>query len=176
MLVDHSGGQFIYPTTVIKFIRTEDSNPCIQLQTILDLIRRNISSYHISPTKPYFDLDILYQQILKSATKDYEKLLSVLAFVILLREIQGANPSTIECLLGLHPGEVSLTLRKMHSVLYIQGINDEIIVYHASFIDFLYDQLRSGPFFIDVGFHHHQLVSCWAKLLDESSFYKFKTG
>ncbi|KAF9260956.1 hypothetical protein L218DRAFT_827014, partial [Marasmius fiardii PR-910] len=58
-------------------------------------------------------------------------------------------------------GDVSLTLQRMHSVLHIQGINDEIIVYHASFIDFLYDQSRSGVFFVDVGFHRHQLVSCW---------------
>ncbi|KAF9260967.1 hypothetical protein L218DRAFT_833935, partial [Marasmius fiardii PR-910] len=66
----------------------------------------------------------------------------------------------------LPQGGVSLTLQKMHSVLHIQGNGDEIIVYHASFIDFLYDQTRSGLFYIDEGFHHQKLACCWFSLLN----------
>ncbi|KAF9264440.1 hypothetical protein L218DRAFT_845730, partial [Marasmius fiardii PR-910] len=62
-------------------------------------------------------------------------------------------------------GDVALTLQRMHSVLHIQGIEDEIIVHHVSFIDFLHDQSRSGPFFIDEQAYRQELACCWLQLV-----------
>ncbi|KAJ7248345.1 hypothetical protein C8J57DRAFT_1028852, partial [Mycena rebaudengoi] len=55
----------------------------------------------------------------------------------------------------LKPGDVQLTLRGLHSVLYIPEPEDDndyderISVHHASFRDFLKDQSRSGEFYVD---------------------------
>ncbi|KAF9263184.1 hypothetical protein L218DRAFT_837608, partial [Marasmius fiardii PR-910] len=62
-------------------------------------------------------------------------------------------------------GDTALTLQKMHSVLHIHGISDEITPYHASFIEFLHDSSRSGPFYIDERIYRQKLVCCWLHLL-----------
>ncbi|KAF9256327.1 hypothetical protein L218DRAFT_822459, partial [Marasmius fiardii PR-910] len=49
----------------------------------------------------------------------------------------------------LPDGQVALTLRPLHSVLRIGGRDDEIDAFHTSFTDFLYDQSRSGIYFLD---------------------------
>ncbi|KAF9264444.1 hypothetical protein L218DRAFT_843243, partial [Marasmius fiardii PR-910] len=65
----------------------------------------------------------------------------------------------------LQKGELGLILQGMHSVLNIQGPSTEILVYHASFIDFLTNKSRSGPFFIDKEWHHQSLVCHWLQVL-----------
>ncbi|KAF9263206.1 hypothetical protein L218DRAFT_838799, partial [Marasmius fiardii PR-910] len=61
----------------------------------------------------------------------------------------------------LEQGVVINILDGMHSVLHIQGIDDDITVHHASFVDFLYDQSRSRDFFIDQTVHSQPLVCGW---------------
>ncbi|KAF9254270.1 hypothetical protein L218DRAFT_1009884 [Marasmius fiardii PR-910] len=138
-LVDKASGQFIYPATILKFIDDEDSNPCYQLQLILG---PSSLEPEVCDPPPYHDLDILYTQIM-NATKNHQKLLRVIAAILLLRPLSAATPQNIEQLPGLHFRDFTLILYKMHSVFHIQGIEDKVTVYHASFVDFLYDQSQS---------------------------------
>ncbi|KAF9254770.1 hypothetical protein L218DRAFT_885547, partial [Marasmius fiardii PR-910] len=69
-------------------------------------------------------------------------------------------------------GDVALVLQRMHSVLHVQGVEDEITVYHASFLDFLHDQSRSGPFFIDMDDYFQQTLCSWLHLLYKPDVYK----
>ncbi|KAF9255816.1 hypothetical protein L218DRAFT_832407, partial [Marasmius fiardii PR-910] len=65
----------------------------------------------------------------------------------------------------LKNGELGLILRGVHSVLNIQDPDTQILLYHASFIDFLTNKSRSGPFFVDQVWHHQNLICCWLRLL-----------
>ncbi|KAF9259983.1 hypothetical protein L218DRAFT_1003217 [Marasmius fiardii PR-910] len=60
----------------------------------------------------------------------------------------------------------------MHSVLQIQGIEDHITVYHASFVDFLYNKSQSKDSFIDQAVHCQPLVCGWLSLLLNPDIYK----
>ncbi|ESK85364.1 nwd2 [Moniliophthora roreri MCA 2997] len=152
-LVQKASGQFIYATTVIKFIDDEYSNPCTQLEIILHPGTRSVLD--LESDSPYHDLDILYRQILLSNPhRIHSKLQKVIRAVVLMPMLRRTTvitpptPSFVEAFLMLQEGEVISTLRGMHSVLDIGGPYDTIRIPHASFSDFLRDPTRSGDFFL----------------------------
>ncbi|KAJ8079647.1 hypothetical protein PM082_011234 [Marasmius tenuissimus] len=165
ILVKRSCGQFIYAITVIKFIRLAFNHPVTQLQIILDN-----ALAHQSGTSPYPQLDVLYDLIL-SANPDLEKLLPILAAILLLPQY-AKSPACIELVLGLPAGQVALTLRAMHSVLDIGEWGDNIKLYHTSFHDYLIYPTRSRHFHIDSPTCKHDIVRCWLRNLTAS---KLKT-
>ncbi|KAF9258531.1 hypothetical protein L218DRAFT_842876, partial [Marasmius fiardii PR-910] len=134
MLVDKASGQYIYAITITRFVGLKNADSREQLKVILGLPSNTLSS---NSTSPYSDLDVLYQHILMSATGDRAKLLSVMSSILLLRQVESATPCIIEHLLDLGQGELNIILQQMHSPLDIQGPEEEIVIYHTSFIDFL---------------------------------------
>ncbi|ESK85671.1 nwd2 [Moniliophthora roreri MCA 2997] len=142
-------GQFLYVTTVLEFIDDEYSQPWKRLDVILD------ASHSTEDDAPFRDLDELYRQIL-SCNPDRSKVVDILGTILHLQHTRildnlnrPVSPSLVEDVLGLPVGDVSLALRGMHSVLDIGSTEKGIVVLHASFIDFLLNQSRSGPFFVD---------------------------
>src|SRR6266576_5216889 len=77
-LVSKASGQFIYASTVIKFIDDDDCNPREQLDIILKLRPVNSSS-------PYAQLDQLYIQIL-SQQPDVRLLRDIFVLIIAIGE------------------------------------------------------------------------------------------
>jgi hypothetical protein len=149
-LISQSSGQFIYATTVIKFIDEPYSRPGKQLNIVLS---PNTSTKNI-----FSDLDSLYMQIL-STHPDYKKLTLVLGFILAMKR---PTAEVIEDLLDFERGEVALTLQGLHSVL--SGVPPEdgpagIQISHASFIDFLVDTHRAGRYFIDKAEYDVQVVT-----------------
>ncbi|KAJ8084916.1 hypothetical protein PM082_003693 [Marasmius tenuissimus] len=143
-LVERTCGQFVYASTVIKFIKLAFCHPILQLQIILDNVP------HCRPgTSPYHQLDALYDLIL-SANPNYDDVLSILRAILRLPSDLQPSPAHIELFLGLPMGQVTLTLRAMHSVLDIRGWKDIIRIYHTSFRDYLVDRTRSRHFHIDL--------------------------
>ncbi|KAK1219873.1 hypothetical protein PQX77_017385 [Marasmius sp. AFHP31] len=142
-LVVRSCGQFIYASTVIKFIWLAYNHPITQLRIILDN-----ALAHRSRTSPYPELDALYDLIL-GAHPDCEELLPILAAILVLPD-NTKSPACIEMLFELPVGQVALTLRVMHSVLNIGGWGDDINLYHTSFRDYLAEQTRSRHFHINI--------------------------
>ncbi|KAF8997225.1 hypothetical protein BDQ17DRAFT_1203347, partial [Cyathus striatus] len=69
-LVRHSSGQFIYSSTVLKFISSSNHNPASQLEVMLGI-------WDTSDSSPLTDLDLLYQEIM-SGVKDPQKTTKVL--------------------------------------------------------------------------------------------------
>jgi hypothetical protein len=59
----------------------------------------------------------------------------------------------LEKFLELRSGYLSLILRNLHSVIMAEGDNTQVSVHHASFLDFLEDQSRSGPFYVGSSQH-----------------------
>ncbi|KAK1223837.1 hypothetical protein PQX77_013279 [Marasmius sp. AFHP31] len=161
ILVERTCGQFVYASTVIKFILLAFSHPMIQLRIILDngLAGR-------SGTSPYPQLDALYDLIL-SANPDLEELLPILAAILVLPH-PAKSPACIELVLGLSTGQVALTLRAMHSVLNIKNWGDAIELYHTSFRDYLAEQTRSRSFHIDIPTWTNDIARRWLQNLTTS--------
>ena len=134
-LVSKASGQFIYASTVIKFIDDDDCNPREQLDIILKLRTANSSS-------PYAQLDQLYIQIL-SQQSDIKLLRNVFVLIIAL----GSTPFRVICRrLRISEENLRLKLRRMHSLLQISDWN--ITTYHRSLHDFFQDKNRAGQYHV----------------------------
>ncbi|ESK86790.1 nwd2 [Moniliophthora roreri MCA 2997] len=144
-LVDKACGQFIYAATVLKFVNDEYSQPIKQLSIVLGL------SPTLKGNSPFKDLDVLYRQIL-SSNPDQCEVMRILHALLWLQafpcDMLPPNPKNIGKLLGLEKGEVSAMLRGMHSVLEVGGPDTDIWILHLSFLDFLCQKSRSGPYHI----------------------------
>ncbi|KAK1233276.1 hypothetical protein PQX77_003568 [Marasmius sp. AFHP31] len=159
VLVDRSTGQFIYVTTVIKFLST-GKGPVTPQQRLEVVLRAKPVSNSVSP---YPDLDQLYSQILYFCQNDGRKLQRVLKLIVspinlnlpetfrLLGSprMELTSAVVIEQLLGLGQGEVTALLSGLHSILHIpEDRAERVSVLHASFIDFLLDRNRSGDYHV----------------------------
>ncbi|KAF7378501.1 Nwd2 [Mycena sanguinolenta] len=103
-------------------------------------IRQSISGSSFNP------LDQLYLQILSGVPEDFHpQLLEILMF---LEEFLSLEQ--IGYLLGIRTSELRLILRGLHSVINVpeHDLGMHLLAHHASFLDFLNDPSRSGPFHI----------------------------
>jgi hypothetical protein len=134
-LVYDSSGQFVYATTVIKFVDDKYCDPRKQLEVVLGLLPAGLAF-------PFAELDHLYTTIL-SQQPDRTVLREVLMCTIGL-----IRPSvrSISEILGISDDELRWKLTGMHSLL---RISDSIETYHASLHDFLQDPRRAGEFYLD---------------------------
>ncbi|KAJ7118218.1 hypothetical protein C8R44DRAFT_854231 [Mycena epipterygia] len=135
-LVRKSSGYFIYASTVIKYIDDKNFRPADRLYIIMGLAEPDLES-------PLAALDQLYTQILSDAPRR-PRLLGILTVIVAKLHL---SVDHIEQLLELKPGDIGLALRGLHSLVEIRC--DWVTVHHASFLDFLNDPTRSGPFYIN---------------------------
>ena len=141
LLVQRSSGQFIYATTVLKFVGADLCSPRKQLALLLKP----------DPTA-FSDLDQLYTQIL-SVYPSAENIVQVLGIIIASDQ---NLPEVVEDVLGMEEGELKLVLRGLSSLM--EDEDDECLnkgsyviphFAHASFGDYLFDSSRSGPFHVN---------------------------
>ena len=143
-LVAKSSGQFIYTSTVLKFIESPKHRPQDRLNII----------FGISATEndaPFAELDALYLQIF-STVIDVDKLRDVLSVILLAAHVPKIQ-AAIEEFLSYSSGTVDILLSDLSSVIALplpEEVDGEIQILHASLTDFLYDRSRSGDMFIDV--------------------------
>ena len=150
LLVQRSSGQFIYASTVLKFVHADFCSPTEQLALVLKP----------DPTA-FSDLDQLYTQIL-SVYPSAVNIVQILGFII---ASQQDLPEVIEDILGMEEGKLKLVLRGLSSLMNEEKINDrKAISYviphfaHASFSDYLFDSCRSGPFYVNRPEYENQVT------------------
>ena len=172
-LVDKASGQFIYPTTVLKFVGDPNYRPTDRLHIIASMPAISPSAL---ASKPLASLDQLFSHIL-SMSSDKQRTLDILSALIAL---PASNPDLFrkwktlhvhllriaEKLLGLQPGDGSQALRMVHSLVHITGraevaddnlslpenpyrCEDVVRFHHKSFIDYLLDPSRSLEYYVD---------------------------
>ena len=112
-LVQKSSGQFIYASTVIKFIDSHRHWPPDRLDII----------FGMSPcgkTTPFAEMDSLYLHILTSASDNIEKALEIFAILLFLhhQDLQ-ITPRFIESFLSFREGEVFMILSDLHSIISV---------------------------------------------------------
>ncbi|KAF8809772.1 hypothetical protein BYT27DRAFT_7187645 [Phlegmacium glaucopus] len=154
-LVCKSSGQFIYASTVMKYLDSPNHRPTKRLDVIIGLIP-------VNGDMPYKELDALYSHIL-SCVDDLASALKIFGFFFFLID-DYANPITpffVADLLGLDEEDVHICLSELHSILYIpppktSGLSIKVI--HASLQDFLVDRLRSRRYYVDEEAFHTDLT------------------
>ena len=169
VLCKKAAGLFIYASTVVKFVASENHLPTERLTLIITL-----------PQKTAYEgksgVDLLYTQVLEQAFHDvdsseqefYSCFKTVLGMVVL-----AFNPLPVKALSDLlRMSNISTTLRSLHSLLLVPDpgkTEDPIRAYHKSFPDFLTDANRCGDkwFFVDPKVHHVEILLLCLKLMKE---------
>ena len=134
-LVSKSSGQFIYASTVVRFIEDMDGDPIEQLDILLKIRSVDFSS-------PFAELDQLYIQIL-SLQPDIRLLKDLFTLIIALRQ---PSISFVCRRLRINKKELERKLRRLRSLVQISWW--DINTYHLSLHDFFLDKKRSGKYFI----------------------------
>ncbi|KDR73205.1 hypothetical protein GALMADRAFT_724755 [Galerina marginata CBS 339.88] len=144
-LVQKASGQFIYASTVVKYISSLTHNPTSRLDIILGLCP-------VIRGAPFADLDELYRHIF-STVEDLGAVLQVIGLIIL-----GRQPLTreIELILGLNHGDIELLLSPLAAIVAIDKKTDFVRILHASLDDFLLDNVRSKDLYIYPAMKHAQ--------------------
>jgi len=165
ILCTKATGFFIYASTVVKFVASENRPPPERLTLITSLPQ-------ITTEEGKSGVDQLYTKVLKHGFHNehnddaqfYTHLQSILGTVLLI-----FNPLSIkglsELLGGYHtPSSILSTIRSLHSVLLVpDNMEDPICTFHKSFPDFLTDSKRCEDkrFFVEpVVCHVGILLSC----------------
>ncbi|KAF5361391.1 hypothetical protein D9758_006274 [Tetrapyrgos nigripes] len=173
-LVQRASGQFIYASTVLKYVGEEYSLPVERLELVLGL--------PLGDPDAFSELDVLYRQILLS-NRNKARVIKILGTMLVIEDTRSEQwvklepPWTtlrpdqgtdiVEQLLLLPTGAVTVSLRGMHSVLQIDSRS--VKFRHKSFLDFLFDARRSGEYFIDKALFHEQLARACMKIINDSS-------
>ena len=180
-LVTKSSGQFIYASTVMKFIESHHHRPNDRLNITLGVSKSGNDS-----DAPFAELDAVYHHVLSTISLyNREKVIEVLTFLILastapkwvfvkrLGGVESFNyylPQTVERVLGYEKGDLYIYLLDMQSIVHVpeqSSSSEQLRFYHASFPDFLLDQSRSREYHIDMGKAHAHLTLCWWRYWDQ---------
>jgi len=164
-LVQKSSGQFIYPTTIIRYILSPRHNPTHRLDVVLRL-------RPLTGESPFAQLDALYKYILLSC-EGVELALRVIGMCLLSTQTiiapwasstfpsEITKPANTGRILGLHPGDVQCCLDDLGSLIEYKGDHIELRVLHASLFDFLSDPIRlSGLPFNLAAIHTDLAIWC----------------
>ena len=138
-LVTKSSGQFIYASTVIRYVGSIRHKPTDRLDIILGI-------HPAQKDLPFSELDALYTQIL-AGVEDIERALEILSVVLLCSPY---TSHSIEKFLSLQHGDIELYLLDLHSLVQLDPNPDRPIrILHASLTDFFIDPTRSKTFWIN---------------------------
>lgn len=168
LLIEKSGGLFIYTVTCIRFLSDPVVlNPRVQLDVLMAILQSN--SPAPDDTDPFRDLDILYTELLRHALSStntgfiLRTLQAVLGTIAILRD--PLPQPAIEELASLGPGHASSALRLFQSVILPAAPPDHCPrIYHPSFPDFIQDPRRCKEerFCIDTASHEARLaIACF---------------
>jgi hypothetical protein len=155
-LVKKSSGQFIYVSTVMKFVDSPRHRPTERLNMILGL----------QPTgknMPFASLDELYMHIFLGVT-DITAVIKVFEVLLLFPPLSNATIVDVEKFLFLEPGELQIILSDLHSIIAVPSPQEDakairhLRLFHASLGDFLLDKARSGKLFIDAREAHAHMA------------------
>ena len=157
-LVKKSSGQFLFASTVAKYVNSYCHWPPDRLKIIFGQPKPDQET-------PFAELDGLYHFILSSVI-DTDKLQDVLMFLVLRPFSQGSlwskqTTTLIEQFLFYRPGEIDMILTDLHSIIYVPPPGEyfrELRFFHASLSDFLLDRSRSKDLFLDQGAAYAKLT------------------
>ena len=140
-IIHKSSGQFIYASTVVKYIQSEDEMPHRRLEIILGLRPPH-------GDLPFAQLDALYTHIL-TTTKKAPAAAKILAFIAMYPNACTVIARYVE----LEDEEVEIILSKLAAIVgrtrdRDDDVCDRFELLHKSFEDFVFDQSRSKELYV----------------------------
>ena len=168
--VQKSSGQFIYASTVVKYISSIRHQPADRLNVILGL-----RPPHPAREMPFGELDALYTHIFTTA-QDTEKVLLILGVWLLSSpQYPRMDPEDFEHFLLLNKGDIEMLFGDFNSVITISkdsAYGGYIRILHASLQDFLLDATCSKQFYIDLSNIHSTCMQfCFRHIKNCTSLY-----
>jgi hypothetical protein len=180
-LVSDAAGLFIHAATVVEYLKGR--HPGKQKSLLAQLIPKSPSG-HQPPRDATTKLDGLYTQILETCLVDgrdrdpniFSDCLSILHTFLCTIERTSAsdavgilNATRDKGEVALDPSDADEVVARLHAVLYVKG--GQVMWYHKSFLDFMFDETRSGRFFCNQDEHHRVLAKgCLAVMNKELHF------
>ena len=144
LIVERSGGQFIYAATVIRYIESPLHKPHERLQHILNLPNSRPG------TNPFIVLDDLYRALMLSAEKR-ETVMEILGIELVSSSPHFWTPVTLRFSNFFENHfkslDADMVLAPLASVLRYE--DREVTFYHLSFAEFLLESTRSKEFFVE---------------------------
>ena len=164
ILCKKAAGFFIYASTVIKFVASENSVPAERLGLITSLPQSTIEEGRSGIDQLYIKvLEQAFHNIHVDNSQHYLHFQTVVGTVLLT-----LNPLPIKALselLGYDIPHIHSTTRSLHSLLLVpEKPEDPIRTFHKSFPDFLTDpeRCKDNRFLVDPAVHHTGiLLSCF---------------
>jgi len=150
-LVKKSSGQFIFASTVAKYVNSHRHWPPDRLKIIL-------GQSNLGQETPFAELDGLYCFILSSAA-DIEKVKDILLVLVLhpFQNMYVEASGFLEDFLFYRRGEVDTILTDLRSIISVPP-GERLRLFHASLPDFLLDRSRSKDLFLDEGAGYAKLT------------------
>jgi hypothetical protein len=178
-LVQRTSGQFVYATTVVKYVDSAQHRPMERLDAVLRIVNPlgNI---------PFAELNCLYRHILAS-THNIKGVLRILGALLCSQKlhcrkdalgklelpIPVTDPRFLEELLSLNRGDVPFILTDLHAILNVPDarrstvsqpsntkVSDQgLRILHHSLSDFLMDRSRAGHYFMNAVKVHAELAA-----------------
>ncbi|KAF8812165.1 hypothetical protein BYT27DRAFT_7274884, partial [Phlegmacium glaucopus] len=147
-LVDMSGTSFIYAATVCKYIAQKGSYS--MPQCLSDVVNMTLEATS-GVTHP---LDILYGRILDAAyafTNKKEKNNIEMVLTAVLYVNNPLSMGAISALIDMPIEHIVAALSSLHSLIYIPSKDSDmpISTFHASFYDFISNQILSSKHYLD---------------------------
>ncbi|KAF5365167.1 hypothetical protein D9757_011766 [Collybiopsis confluens] len=169
-LVRKSSGQFIYASTVLKYVDEDGDVPAERLNIVLGLsVSEDVEG---SLDVPFAELDALYHQIL-STVKNRTLMLRVLAAWLAYYDgrITVGSFGDFVKLLDIPQGILHAIFSSLHSLFEGPSpIESGLSFCHASFQDFLFNRNRSRHFCISLATGHDYLAQCYLKIYGNPSY------
>ncbi|KAF8806763.1 hypothetical protein BYT27DRAFT_7233598 [Phlegmacium glaucopus] len=165
-LVQKASRQFIYASTVMKYLDSPHHWPTNRLNIVFGLSNPGVDT-------PFAELDALYIHIF-SAVQNIERALEILSLLVLTQNQTLITPQLIENIFGLRHGDVHIILSDLHSIMKIPPPSNNrmmpmILSLHASLgdmmnvsssmIHILHASL--GDFLLDKSWIGTILYQCW---------------
>jgi hypothetical protein len=165
ILVERSSGQFIYASTVVKYVTSLHHQPADRLNVVL-----GIRPPRYAREMPFGELDTLYRHIL-STVEDTDMVLLILGFLLFRRSLN-LRLQDLDKFFFLSQGDVDILLGHLSSIITISNHVPYIQILHASFGDFLCDAARSKEFYIDLSrIHTRCMLLCFQHIKKCMSIY-----
>jgi len=160
ILCKKAAGFFIYASTVVKFVASEDDSPTERLSLITSLPRSTIGEGKSG-------VDELYTQVLQQAFSSVHaetsqrclRFRTVVGTILLI--FNPLSTKSLSELLGHSIQHIHSTIRSLHSLLLIpENTEDPIQAFHKSFPDFLMnpDCCEDKRFFVEPTGHHAEIL------------------
>ena len=169
ILCKKAAGFFIYASTVVKFVASENDPPSERLTQVTSLPQSTAEEGKSGVDQLYIKvLEQPFRDVRAENSQRCSRFRSVVGTILLI-----FNPLSIKGLselLGHHPSHIRTTLRSLHSLLLVpDNIEDPILTFHKSFPDFLTDPERCEDtrFFVEPTTHHAEILLSCLNLMKE---------